>query len=80
VKAPVRGTREKENCRGRNRRDEASTAAAEQTAIQSGAAFVALVVLIGLAVDTKFAVRIDAVVDEDAFLAGKSLKTPAQQK
>jgi len=53
--------------------------ATEETAIQCGAAFVTLVVLISLAVNAKIASFIDVIVSEYAFLSGKSFKTSTQQ-
>jgi hypothetical protein len=63
-----------------SRLDEASTAVTEEAVIQRGAPTIALAVLVGFAVNMKFALVADMIVNKNAFLAESSFEAPAQQQ
>jgi len=53
--------------------------AAEQTVIQRGAAAIAFIVFVAVAVNMELAIIGDVIVSEDAFFAGSALENSAQR-
>src|SRR5262249_29488713 len=72
--------REKGSCRGRSHLDEPSAAETKQAIVKGRAASTALVVLVGLPVNTELAIFLDMIVYKNPFVAGTPLEASGQQQ